>query len=423
MAGRTLRSETWQAFLEKYWDRRVFHIERLFDTPILEAADLFEVLVAASDWTRSGNRRGRPPFRLYAEGRALGSSPELLPRASDKSLEAHVQRAMATAKADNFMLVCDDLTEYSAKVMERFRGFLEPLYERVGLPISIPTIDAFVGRYSSTAFSIHRDRLSTFSFHVSGAKTFKIWDGGRFHSTTAAMEAYLAGERADRLIERRPGDLVYWPASAWHVGESPEEVSATISFAVQLDNPTETRLHRPVLAQLQQILDRQFAEVGSPDSIPWSRVAAGHEVALPPEYDAVRAAIRDALGSVDACLFRDWLARSSGRGCARPPRDHDVDDLGLDLDAEIELSAPLAWAIPSKDVLIFGSNGRTHLLRGQRTHLVANMLADLYARKRAPLHRLIGTCQMGDPEGVLTLLAVLRKLLSWSGARLLPSDW
>jgi len=90
-------------------------------------------------------------------------------------------------------------------------------------------------------FRLHKDVQDVFTFIISGWRRFLLWPFDTF-STVAGMEAHQSREphllvevdhEAYRsqatVLEGTAGDLLYWPAEWWHVGESNGERAITLA--------------------------------------------------------------------------------------------------------------------------------------------------------------------------------------------------
>lgn len=103
------------------------------------------------------------------------------------------------------------------------RHFLAGLYARVGVPAHRAEVDLFAGSYARTRRGIHLDSAAVFCFVIEGRKRIRLWPGSTFPDDVGYWYG-LKGERKQRsksmCLDGEPGDILYWPASYWHVGES-----------------------------------------------------------------------------------------------------------------------------------------------------------------------------------------------------------
>ena len=131
---------------------------------------------------------------------------------------------------------------YSFTLWMRARYFLRALYAHVGLPISKVNLDTFFGRYSRTPFGIHKDAVANFSYVVSGAKRMLLWPSeafeNRFPTSIRALGTVHYEQFMDSAIEieGKPGDLIFWPASYWHLAISDDGWPTTLNIALYLGN-------------------------------------------------------------------------------------------------------------------------------------------------------------------------------------------
>jgi 50S ribosomal protein L16 3-hydroxylase len=147
---------------------------------------------------------------------------------------------------------------------------------------------------------------------VQGSKDFLIWPPQTEELPCRTARYEPARASASRLT-CKPGRLVYWPASHWHVGESPATASVALHVAVLEESPGLTALLSAAVGDLE-------ATAGLARHSAWP--AAPSELGFPPQYEGVVQALISSCGDADRVrdrLTADWLRRRTGLGFAAPP--------------------------------------------------------------------------------------------------------
>ncbi|NUP51771.1 MAG: cupin, partial [Catenulispora sp.] len=218
----------WDEFAAHYWDRRPVLIKAVSPAPF----ELREVFAAATLATRSPNPYLMPPTAQFAVGRFQQSEPaHWFPRAEDDTFDAYRQRLdaelSAFSKETRYALVIHAFHAFHAAQWERQRDFFEPLWERTGLPSSGAITTLFHGNYEHTPVGVHRDRFATFLFALEGHKRMRFWRKCPWTEPVTSKLDYESHLPTSFTAEPEPGDLLYWPASYYHVGESVDGATAT----------------------------------------------------------------------------------------------------------------------------------------------------------------------------------------------------
>lgn len=217
----------WGEFTERYWDRQPVLYKSVRPIPFEEG----EVFQAALRATHAPDPYPIPSHTQFAVGRFQQTTPGgRLPRASDGTFEGYGRRLAATdadVRSDGYALIVHAFHGFHAGQWERERSFFAGLWERVGLPTTGAITTLFHGTYEHTPVGVHKDRFATFLFAVQGRKRMRFWTHRPWtHGATTVLdyEPYLA---ESFTAEVEPGDLLYWPAGHYHVGETVGESMAT----------------------------------------------------------------------------------------------------------------------------------------------------------------------------------------------------
>jgi 50S ribosomal protein L16 3-hydroxylase len=211
----------WKNFVKAYWEKRPVAIQQPFASPVATPTEIFEGLVTACDAYRSGERSFGLSF--YIEHALLITDVgERLPVKKDGSIAGYAERVKHMIGRRRFGLVLEDFHVYHSEIWFRIRDFLSGLFQAVGNPGDRTTSAVFLGDYEKTPSGLHKGDATTFKFVVDGQKRMRVWPHDSFpdefeHSPTRYYENSLQNSL---ILEGGPGDLIYWPSTYWHIGES-----------------------------------------------------------------------------------------------------------------------------------------------------------------------------------------------------------
>lgn len=251
----------WDEFAARYWDRRPVLVKAVSPAPF----EPREVFAAATLATRSPSPYLMPPTAQFAVGRFQQTEPaRWFPRAEDAAFDGYRQRLDAELAAfseeTRYALVVHAFHAFHAEQWERQRAFFEPLWERTGLPLSGAITTLFHGNYAHTPVGVHRDRFATFLFALEGRKRIRFWPECPWTERVTSKLDYQAHLATSFTAEPEPGDLLYWPASYYHVGESADGATAT---SVNVGVPREA--HRAALDVDELLLGKSPDAMIDPD--------------------------------------------------------------------------------------------------------------------------------------------------------------
>ena len=232
----------WEVFADEDWDRRPV----LFKGALARGGPfrLAEVYRSALAATRRSRARlpGEPDNAVVTLGRLQQLDPApWMPQPGDGSLAGYRERMLATLGARRYALVISAFHSYHAPLWRRERAFFAPLWRRTGLPLTGAITTLFHGNYESTPVGVHRDRFATFMVPIEGRKRMRFWARKPWTEAVSTLPDYRAHLATSFLVEAGPGDLLYWPADYYHVGES---VGGGVSTSVNIGIPRTE--HRPV---------------------------------------------------------------------------------------------------------------------------------------------------------------------------------
>lgn len=273
----------WANFSKHVWEKKPL-VLRNVKSPLLEIdeTEIFKLLVLFSDRCRRLN--SGLGFKFYVSG--IQSHPEdvvqILPVKKDKSLRGYHKR-MSSFFAD-YCLVCDELLMANSEKQALLTDFTNELYRHTGFPNRFSEMGLYLGNYRKTPFGVHVDRCGVFSFPVVGLKKFRLWTSSYVKKNpkldrTFSYERY---KKNSRVITAKPGDMTYWPSSAWHTAESDGAFSATWSLGVWIDKP-----HKAIFSEsLNLLLAEKFGIRGNSSSTAFKNLhsASGEVTQLPKTF-------------------------------------------------------------------------------------------------------------------------------------------
>ncbi len=207
----------------------------------------------------------------------------------------------AFSKETRYALVVHAFHAFHAGQWERQRAFFEPLWERTGLPLSGAITTLFHGNYEHTPVGVHKDRFATFLYALEGRKRMRFWRERPWTAPVTTVLDYQPHLAASFTAEPEPGDLLYWPADYYHVGESVDGGAAT---SVNVGVPREA--HRAVYDVDDLLLGK------APDAMVVYKRQSSRSTATPTGCGTGSPRSRSATGARPACA-------QSRRPRGRPP--------------------------------------------------------------------------------------------------------
>lgn len=314
-----LDPQFWSHFSKNHWEKKPLAVKAPQSSVFaLDEKCIFELLVRYSDRCRKLSEvQG---MKLFVNGQRQYDEEvlQILPVKKDKSLLGY-HRRMEMIFSD-YCLVCDELLQVCEEQWDVLADFTEQLYNEIGLPNRFAEMGLYLGNYKKTPFGVHVDGCGVFSFPVVGTKKFRLWtpDYVKKNPRLAEAHKYSTFVKGSQLLTAAPGDMTYWPSTAWHIAESDGSFNATWSLGVWLD-----RAHREVVTEaFQGIIENQLKDLADLRLTPFAGGAAkSGELGTMPELfkeSAVRLSNLSPLQVQDALLW-SWLKMTSKRGLKTMP--------------------------------------------------------------------------------------------------------
>lgn len=308
----------WRSFARTHWEKKAL-VEKNFASPVrnIDENQVFQMLVALSD--RCRKRRSSEGFKLYINGDLQYDQDalQILPRKKDRSLQNY--HAQMAKMFPDYCLVCDELLQASEEHWQSLNELTRDLFDSVGFPNRFAELGLYLGNYRKTPFGVHVDGCGVFSFPVVGQKKFRLWTPAFAKKNPDLVHAhdYTQFKKHSQVLTVGPGDMSYWPSSAWHIAESDGSFSATWSLGVWLDRSHQENLETALAPLLK-------AKVGARGkSTKLKRTPAlpdGQIDRLPAVYETSLDALATiSKNEIHDSLLRHWLQLSSLQGFKTPP--------------------------------------------------------------------------------------------------------
>jgi 50S ribosomal protein L16 3-hydroxylase len=214
----------WTTFVELYWDKQPVLFKGVHPAPFVES----EVFAAAVSAQRTADEMTIPPKTQLTIERLQQTAPRgHLPADTDGSFDGYERRMTEQLAGLRYALVVNVFHAYHYPLWTREREFFADLWERVGLPLSGAITTLFHGTYEHSPVGVHKDRFATFMFGLRGLKRMRFWSRRPWQQQVTTILDYQEHIPSSFAAEVEPGDLLYWPSSYYHVGESAGTEPAT----------------------------------------------------------------------------------------------------------------------------------------------------------------------------------------------------
>ncbi len=334
----TLDQNFWSNFAKKYWEQKPLVLKKV-KSALLEIDDsqIFNLLVLYSD--RCRKLKNAEGFKFYISGLKAsdGDILQILPVRKDKTLLGY--HARMTMMFSDYCLVCDELLKSSADQQNILTDFTNKLYRQVGFPNRFSEMGLYLGNYRKTPFGVHIDHCGVFSFPVVGQKKFRLWtsDFVRKNPKLDRTFNYEKYKKNSEVLIAQPGDLAYWPSSAWHIAESDGTFSVTWSLGVWVDQP-----HQKTFSDtLGALLGQKMGVIGNTTTTVFKNLhePSGQVKQLPKAYiESIKLLQSLSSTQLHDAFLKSWMLHISSQGFKNIAQS----DLKLEFKTQIRLRSQLA---------------------------------------------------------------------------------
>ncbi len=243
-AGCTPSESFWKGFVDSFWEKQPTTFSYPAAQPLMTEAEALRIYLALAVKLRRGQGAD---IAFYIESGMLSTDiGQYLPIAADRSLEEYRQRVLKRTAGRPFALITNAVRAESPAHRQRLRAFTRGLLALVGKNVGRVGADIFLSNTPKTAFGVHRDSASNFSYIVSGKKRMLVWprevfanradqrcDGPNSNIFLDGIDYDAYRDRAT-VLEGSAGEMLYWPSSYWHVAESSAEPSLVFNVPIYL---------------------------------------------------------------------------------------------------------------------------------------------------------------------------------------------
>lgn len=224
----------WDRFVEHYWDRQPV-LYRNVATPPFAEEEVFATAAAACQADEAALLPSHIQF--VVDKRQELSVSQRLPLASDKNFASYAQRVKELVSDRRYALMVNGFHSFGFDMWARQRDFYQPLWQRIGLPLTTAITTLFHGDYEHSPVGVHRDRFTTFMYVLSGTKRMRMWPEQPWDHDATTVVDYDEFRPGSMAAEVGPGQLLYWPSTYFHVGETVSDVPATsVNVGVPIEN-------------------------------------------------------------------------------------------------------------------------------------------------------------------------------------------
>jgi hypothetical protein len=299
----------WDA-LPSDWASKPWVRPGTFEAPALSPDETLRGLKVAFSRLQAGDPGARP--RCYVEAAEVMNGAEyarFIPTADDTSLDKYAARLSSGLSGKGFGVVVNAFHVHYPVLWHRLRAFFRGLNARQGLPASKIDPVLFFGNYPVTPFGVHTDEANVFTFNLATAKRVLAWPRAFFSTRgVPSMDTHLLApwepyEKDAVDLRQSALDLMYWPASHWHVGISKGELLCTLGVGAYASAAADS-----FIAPAQRLVMRE-----SPRLSPLQ----ASDGALPPELER---ALKDAgAAALRREVQAEWMRRVSADGLLPAP--------------------------------------------------------------------------------------------------------
>ncbi len=307
----------WQWFASYAWEKQPVLFKGLECFPLASEASLFEAMRTAAEHHRS--QSGIRLFSGFFELNRTGWTQDyFLPHATDDGFEEYLRRLVVKTERD-LALIFESPGRFCPDLVQNTLIHFDGLFEAVGIPALSTHFDLFAGAYPKTTYGAHQDALGNFMMVLSGTRVMRLWDEVSFpFPDQFRVYHYESGLDSATTIALRPGDLLYWPSSTWHVGESDGfAVSLNLDFELPVfDRQSSLGVADDLLGALRSEVATRYVPT-DPNSLP--KPLSVEVTELPEDYRQAIAVFQQATTKLEDLAWRLWLSRLSRRGLDQTP--------------------------------------------------------------------------------------------------------
>jgi hypothetical protein len=386
-------SVTSPEFVADIWRREAAELATCPVGPPVEALP-----ACLNEFLKSARGTSKSPSHAEAvtvvDGRRVDpiDTSQMFDPAVDADLESYIQRIEKKMDGRFWNTACFGLPAVDPDFWDFAQEFANLLARVLGhRPGGRVDIDCFVGRYEWTHTGVHVDYADNFAFTARPGKVMLTWPASVAAVSGAKWPEYDAFRSESTPLKNLPDRIAYFPYDAYHVAESPEEVSVNMNLAFWND----CRDTGKVADRVRRALNSK----GAKRAAVGINGATGLAVEDADNLNTLRRLVSQ--GEVEQWMAESALRRetSSRLGVPRPVRD----TVGLSGEVSIRPAAGLQWYVSeSREWMMLGGNG--HVAQLAFDDGLLDSLASLVDG---------GTVEVGDLPPGAKLGSTLQSLANW----------
>lgn len=322
-----LAESFWSDFVRDHWEKTPTVIPRPFGKDMLDHAEALDLLRRAFGPEASDRQGGG----LFIDGQIQADVPtEFLPEVGEASIGEFANRLHTTLGLRNYQFTLYGAQRHDPEVWFRTRAAFGPLFDLAGMPAFRFDTDLFFGDYLVTAAGLHKDNAAVFSYVVHGAKKMLVWPFEYFAAEARTPDAATNKAALDHVdytqhldaateLQGRPGDVLYWPSTWWHVAIGDGHPHLTFNMSYYLP----VRSSRWAEQVIGPLLLQALGEDDWISTFPYQRADLQRQAQqLPARLETTLATLQSALASprLRSRLMVAWLTTLTGFGFSTLPR-------------------------------------------------------------------------------------------------------
>lgn len=344
-------------FLTQVWRREATELATCSVTPPVAAlpACLNEFLLAARAESKTP---GQAEAVTVVDGLRTDTLDEsqMFSREVDADMDAYIKRIETAREGRYWNTAYFGLPAVDPDFWDFAKAFADLMAGVLGYrPGGRVDIDCFVGRYEWTHTGAHVDYADNFAFTLRPGKVMLTWPSSVADVAGAKWPAYNAFRDQATPLRNLPDRIAYFPYDAYHVAESPDEVSVNMNLAFWDD----CRDTGKVVDRVRRALNPKGPK-RAPVNINGASTLAAEDG---DNLNTLRRLVSQ--GEVERWMAESALRRetSSRLGVPRPVRGPGV----LPSEVSVIPAAGLQWYVSeSRDWMLLGGNGHVSQLAYDR---------------------------------------------------------
>jgi 50S ribosomal protein L16 3-hydroxylase len=225
----------WKAFAKGHWDKSPAVISGVKNSPFASSDSIMEGLFQVAE----NYRKTRSGVSFYVDKGLLVDKYEItrvLPDRSGLTFKDYAAQTTEKLQGREFGIqIVNFQSHMGLDFLFRVKNFLNGLFQILGVSLGSVEVELFMGTYSKTPFGVHKDKANIFCFPIEGAKSMRVWPDKIFKGMAVPPTDYSTYMSNSKLLKGEVGDILTWPSSYWHVGETTSGPSLSLSLAVYND--------------------------------------------------------------------------------------------------------------------------------------------------------------------------------------------